>query len=235
MIRTGQLWTPTLCQRRSTGAIYARYAADFFARYAYEVYIAPKRTVPHISGLYDAEVTALAHALKNVTVRYDNLWQQSFPYVMSLHQAPTDGADHDFHCFIGFLSPLADQTRSSIWPVQRSAAATFLAILHPRTKPRSCGRSRPSIIDTAASTSQQMVDGYRSCLACRWLALIRPTRGVVARSQRHKLLLLRDLRRYIQQHPPEMQQLESLLDDEGLWSQPVDERVVAAIVGVVEG
>ncbi len=79
----------------------------YFARYAYEVYVAPKRTVPHIHHLDDREAESLARALKDVTVRYDNLWQQSFPYVMPLHQAPTDGGDYDdFHFFIGFLPPL---------------------------------------------------------------------------------------------------------------------------------
>jgi UDPglucose--hexose-1-phosphate uridylyltransferase len=79
----------------------------YFARYAYEVYIAPTRSVPHVSALTDAESASLARALKDVTVRYDNLWRQSFPYVMPLHQAPTNGGDYrDFHFFIGFLPPL---------------------------------------------------------------------------------------------------------------------------------
>ena len=79
----------------------------YFARYAYEVYVAPVRRVPLVTGLSDAEVEALARALKDVTVRYDNLWRQSFPYVMPLHQAPTDGGDYrDFHFFVGFLPPL---------------------------------------------------------------------------------------------------------------------------------
>jgi UDPglucose--hexose-1-phosphate uridylyltransferase len=79
----------------------------FFARYAYEMYVAPKRSVPHIDTLADGEIESLARALKDVTVRFDNLWQQPFPYVMPLHQAPTDGADYwDFHFFVGFLPPL---------------------------------------------------------------------------------------------------------------------------------
>jgi len=79
----------------------------YFARYAYEVYVAPKRRVPHVSALSDGESESLARALKDVTVRYDNLWRQPFPYVMPLHQAPTDGGDYrDFHFFIGFLPPL---------------------------------------------------------------------------------------------------------------------------------
>jgi len=79
----------------------------YFARYAYEVYVAPRRRVAHVSDLSDHEIAALARALKDVTVRYDNLWRQSFPYVMPLHQAPTDGGDYrDFHFFVGFLPPL---------------------------------------------------------------------------------------------------------------------------------
>jgi UDPglucose--hexose-1-phosphate uridylyltransferase len=79
----------------------------YFARYAYEVYVAPKRRVPHVSALHDAEVESLSRALKNVTVRYDNLWQMSFPYVMPLHQAPFDGGDYrTYHFFILFHPPL---------------------------------------------------------------------------------------------------------------------------------
>jgi UDPglucose--hexose-1-phosphate uridylyltransferase len=79
----------------------------YFARYAYEVYVAPTRSVPHVSALSDAESESLARALKDVTVRFDNLWRQPFPYVMPLHQAPTDGGDYrDFHFFIGFLPPM---------------------------------------------------------------------------------------------------------------------------------
>lgn len=79
----------------------------YFARYAYEVYVAPTRRVPHVASLSDAESESLARALKDIAVRYDNLWRQPFPYVMPLHQAPTDGGDYrDFHFFIGFLPPL---------------------------------------------------------------------------------------------------------------------------------
>lgn len=79
----------------------------YFARYAYEVYVAPKRRVAHVFDLTDGETLALCAAIKDVTVRFDNLWQMSFPYVMPLHQAPTDGGDYDaFHFFLAFHPPL---------------------------------------------------------------------------------------------------------------------------------
>jgi UDPglucose--hexose-1-phosphate uridylyltransferase len=66
----------------------------WFARYAYEVHVGPRRAVPSIADLEPAERTALAAALREVLIRYDNLWRTSFPYVLALHNAPTDGADH---------------------------------------------------------------------------------------------------------------------------------------------
>ena len=45
--------------------------------------------------------------LRDVLVRFDNLWQMPFPYVMALHQAPTDGDDYrGFHFHIEFHPPL---------------------------------------------------------------------------------------------------------------------------------
>ena len=79
----------------------------YFARYAYEVYVAPKQTHMSLAGLTDAELEGFASVLKETLVRFDNLWQMPFPYVMALHQAPTDGEDHrGFHFHIEFHPPL---------------------------------------------------------------------------------------------------------------------------------
>ena len=79
----------------------------YFARYAYEVYVAPKRSVPSVAALSSAEVGDFAEALSHVLIKFDNLWTMPFPYVMALHQAPTDGLDHRaFHFHIEFHPPL---------------------------------------------------------------------------------------------------------------------------------
>lgn len=79
----------------------------YFARYAYEVYVAPKATVPSVDALSAAETVDFAEALLHVTVKYDNLWNRPFPYVMALHQAPTDGGDYSgFHFHAEFHPPL---------------------------------------------------------------------------------------------------------------------------------
>ena len=71
----------------------------YFARYAYEVYVAPKARHPNLAALSDGEVLDLSRALSEVLIRFDNLWQMPFPYVLALHQAPTDGGEHRAHHF----------------------------------------------------------------------------------------------------------------------------------------
>jgi UDPglucose--hexose-1-phosphate uridylyltransferase len=79
----------------------------YCARYAYEVFVGPKRAVPDLLGLAAAERLALAAALREVLVRYDNLWRTPFPYVLALHDAPCDGGDHrGFGCHFELHPPL---------------------------------------------------------------------------------------------------------------------------------
>lgn len=80
--------------------------------------------------------------------------------------------------------------------------------------------------------SRVMVD--LGVIADRSLALLRPAWLKVGVENRRRILLLKDLRQYLRQNPPTAEELEELLAEEGLWAQPLDERVVAAIVGVVD-
>lgn len=73
------------------------YVAAFMpvcARYPYEVWLAPYRSAPSLVALTTAERTDFAIALKTVLLKFDGLWKRPFPYVMAIHQAPTDGQPH---------------------------------------------------------------------------------------------------------------------------------------------
>jgi UDPglucose--hexose-1-phosphate uridylyltransferase len=78
----------------------------YFARYAYETYVAPTRSVGTIDELDDAERRDLARVLRDVVIRFDNLWRMPFPYVMALHQAPVGENPTGFHFHIEFHPPL---------------------------------------------------------------------------------------------------------------------------------
>ena len=79
----------------------------YFARYAYEIYVAPKKARRSVAEMNDAESASFAQVLQKVLVKYDNLWKMPFPYVMPLHNSPTDSADYSgFHFHIQFHPPL---------------------------------------------------------------------------------------------------------------------------------
>ena len=78
----------------------------YFARYAYEVYVAPTRAHATLATLDDIERRDLAVVLRDTVIRFDNLWRMPFPYVMALHQAPTGVEARGFHFHIEFHPPL---------------------------------------------------------------------------------------------------------------------------------
>lgn len=57
----------------------------------FETMLLPKRYMLHLPDVSQEERETLADILKNVLVRYDNLFQVSFPYTMAWHGTPFDG------------------------------------------------------------------------------------------------------------------------------------------------
>ncbi|HLY28089.1 MAG TPA: UDP-glucose--hexose-1-phosphate uridylyltransferase [Aggregatilineales bacterium] len=79
----------------------------FWAIWPFETMVISKRHVAAMADLDDGERTALADALRSVTVRYDNLFQTSFPYSMGFHQRPVSAGDwQHWHLHAHFYPPL---------------------------------------------------------------------------------------------------------------------------------
>ncbi len=79
----------------------------FWAIWPFEVMIVPIRPMARITDMTDTEKTAFADAYRAVTIRYDNLFETSFPYSAGIHQAPTDGkAQAEWHWHQSFYPPL---------------------------------------------------------------------------------------------------------------------------------
>jgi UDPglucose--hexose-1-phosphate uridylyltransferase len=107
----------------------------YFARYAYEAYAAPKQAYQSIAELSAGELSDLAAVLKDLLVRYDNLWQMSFPYVLVLHQAPTDGKKAEgFHFHIEFHPPLRTPTLLKYLAGPEIGGGSFLSDTSPEQK-----------------------------------------------------------------------------------------------------
>lgn len=79
----------------------------FWAVWPFELLLIPRDHIPGFSGLNDPMRGDLAQILKGIAVRYDNLFQTSFPYSMGFHQAPSAGASHpEWHFHAHFYPPL---------------------------------------------------------------------------------------------------------------------------------
>ena len=75
----------------------------WFARYAYEVHVLPRRPATSLVDLDDGECRSLALVLRDVVRRYDALWDLRMPYVLAVHQAPV--GDHPHYPFHVELHP----------------------------------------------------------------------------------------------------------------------------------
>ena len=107
-----------------------------FARYAYEVWIAPLEPLPSLSALDDAGCRSLARVLKAVLTIFDAMWNgQPFPYVMVFHQAPTDGRRHpEAHLHIEFYPAYRMPGRLKYLAGSELGAGTFTADTLPEEK-----------------------------------------------------------------------------------------------------
>ena len=79
----------------------------FWAVWPYETLIISRRQVQHILQFTADENMALAETLQQLTIRYDNLFETSFPYSAGMHQASVNDGDHkEWHWHMHFYPPL---------------------------------------------------------------------------------------------------------------------------------
>ncbi len=99
----------------------------FFARWPYEVHVVPNRHVQAITDLTPGERRDLASILKSLLVAYDRLFNAPFPYMMVMHQRPTDGGDYGhYHFHIEFYPPLRSANRLKYLAGSETGAGMFI-------------------------------------------------------------------------------------------------------------
>jgi UDPglucose--hexose-1-phosphate uridylyltransferase len=98
----------------------------FYARWPYEVHIFARRHLGTLDQFRASEERGLAEILKWVTLKYDNLYQMSFPYMMLLHQAPTKGRFPYFHFHVEFYPPHRSKEKLKYLASVETGGGTFL-------------------------------------------------------------------------------------------------------------
>ena len=67
----------------------------WWAVWPFETLVLSKAHLRSLADFEDRQRSSLADILKQITVRYDNLFETSFPYTMGFHQSPTDRKGND--------------------------------------------------------------------------------------------------------------------------------------------
>mgnify|MGYP001417879075 CR=1 FL=1 len=107
----------------------------FFARYPYETHIAPKRHLQAFTDFSEQEERDLAEILKQTLAAFDRLFDLSFPYIMAIHQRPTDGGVYDhYHFHIEFYPPLRTATKLKYLAGSEAGAGMFINDTLPENK-----------------------------------------------------------------------------------------------------
>ena len=99
----------------------------FFARWPYEVHLVSERHVGWLHELNAGEVDGLARLLLTVVRKYDALFDRTLPYIMAIHQRPTDGGDHDaYHLHVEFYPPNRTATKLKYLAGSEAGAGAFI-------------------------------------------------------------------------------------------------------------
>jgi UDPglucose--hexose-1-phosphate uridylyltransferase len=79
----------------------------FWAVWPFETLLVSKRHFASMEDFAGHEQKSLADILRRITIRYDNLFETSFPYSMGFHQRPTDRENYpEWHFHAHYFPPL---------------------------------------------------------------------------------------------------------------------------------
>jgi UDPglucose--hexose-1-phosphate uridylyltransferase len=107
----------------------------FFARYAYEVMIFPKRAHQTLITLSDQELSGLSSVFHQVIRKLDMNYSMDFPYVMSVMQSPVDGGDYpEFRMHLWLQPPYRQPGLIKYLAGPEIGAGNFMADTMPEEK-----------------------------------------------------------------------------------------------------
>ncbi len=108
----------------------------YAARWPYEVHVVMREHRESLAHAGPDELAALAEALQAVTQGYDRLFAAPFPYVMVVHQSPTDGRG-DGHLHVEFYPPLRTAHKLKYLAGSEQGAGSFIVDVLPEDAARS--------------------------------------------------------------------------------------------------
>ncbi len=111
--------------------VYVPYAA----RWAYEAHVVMRAHRPSLLDCEPSELHGLADGLQALARGYDALFSRPFPYVLVVHQAPTDGSSSG-HLHVEVYPPLRTADKLKYLAGSEQGAGTFISDTLPETSAR---------------------------------------------------------------------------------------------------
>jgi len=99
----------------------------FYASYSYEVHIYANKHLPSFNDFSEKEEIDLAAILKTLLMKYDNLFGFVFPYIMAIHQQPSNGTGKEYsHFHIEFYPPYRTKDKLKYLAGSELGAGAFI-------------------------------------------------------------------------------------------------------------
>ncbi|AZO94410.1 galactose-1-phosphate uridylyltransferase [Halocella sp. SP3-1] len=116
----------------------------FFARYTYEVHIYANNHLSSFNNFSAREIEDLAEILRTVIQKYDNLFGFVFPYIMAIHQQPTDGSGEEYsHFHIEFYPPYRTKDKLKYLAGSEAGAGAYINNSLPEDKAEELRKIEP--------------------------------------------------------------------------------------------
>ena len=107
----------------------------YFARFAYETYVFPKKRHATLITMSDEELYDLAEVFQTAARKFDANFNSSFPYILAFAQAPVDGNEYaDYHMHLIICPPLRQPGIMKYLAGPETGADTFMADTMPEEK-----------------------------------------------------------------------------------------------------
>ncbi len=120
----------------------------FYARYPYEVHLVARAARTAISDFDADERHALAQILKVVMAKYNNLWHRSMPYIMLMHQRPSDDTAEDYGYYrfhIEFYPPYRTPDKLKYLAGSEAGAGAFINDTHAEVTGQALRETEPHL------------------------------------------------------------------------------------------
>ncbi len=127
----------------------------FYAHFPFEAHVYSRRCAPSIADLDAAERWDLARVLKRLLVGYDALFGFSLPYMMVMHQSPTDGEDYEgvAHFHVEFYPPNRTADKLKYLAGSETGAGAYVVDVLPEQTAQTLREAIESTADEAGTTA----------------------------------------------------------------------------------